>query len=402
MIAANIPFRTIENEAFRKFLEKYCNRSVPSESTIRKNYVQQSYDDAMSKIREDIGESYVWISVDETTDVRGRYVANLIVGKLDPNSSSRAYLICTKQLEKTNKQTVANFVNNGLKVLYPNSIDENRVLLAYTDAAAYMVAAMQLLKVFYPALVHVTCLAHGINRIAEEVRSQFPMVNKLISTIKKVFLKAPTRVQAFQEQLPDVPLPPEPVLTRWGTWLKAAEYYNCHLHEIKSVVMQLEDGASTYITTAKKLLEDSSIPHDLAYIRAHFTFLVEIISKLERRGTPLYENIDLIQEVKDNIKNAPGEVGEKVRTKIDNVLKKNTGLQILYAAADILSGKGSDVDHPLVMQHTARLKFAPVTSVDVERSFSAYKLILSDKRQSFTMENIEKVLVVYCAANYGV
>ena len=46
-------------------------------------------------------------------------------------------------------------------------------------------------------------------------------------------------------------------------------------------------------------------------------------------------------------------------------------------------------------------KYCPVTSVDVERSFSAYKLILTDKRQKFNPEHLEKLMVVYCKANYN-
>ncbi|KRX29906.1 hypothetical protein T06_13412 [Trichinella sp. T6] len=32
--------------------------------------------------------------------------------------------------------------------------------------------------------------------------------------MKKVFLKAPSRVQLFKEMAPEIPLPPQPVLTR--------------------------------------------------------------------------------------------------------------------------------------------------------------------------------------------
>jgi hypothetical protein len=41
-------------------------------------------------------------------------------------------------------------------------------------------------------------------------------------------------------------------------------------------------------------------------------------------------------------------------------------------------------------------KYVSVTSCFVERSFSSYKLILSDKRQSMIAENMEKYLNVCC------
>jgi hypothetical protein len=42
-----------------------------------------------------------------------------------------------------------------------------------------------------------------------------------------------------------------------------------------------------------------------------------------------------------------------------------------------------------------KLKFLPVTSCDVERSFSLYKNILTEKRHSLTPDNIEKLLICY-------
>jgi len=47
----------------------------------------------------------------------------------------------------------------------------------------------------------------------------------MIASIKKVFLKAPSRIQIFRETEPNLPLPPQPIITRWGTWLEAVKYY---------------------------------------------------------------------------------------------------------------------------------------------------------------------------------
>jgi hypothetical protein len=43
------------------------------------------------------------------------------------------------------------------------------VLVLYSDAAAYMLKAATALKVFYQNLIHFTCMAHGLLRVAEEV-----------------------------------------------------------------------------------------------------------------------------------------------------------------------------------------------------------------------------------------
>jgi hypothetical protein len=43
-------------------------------------------------------------------------------------------------------------------------------------------------------------------------------------------------VQVYKEILPDILLPPKPVLTRWGTWLEAA-IFNCdNFQDIKKLL----------------------------------------------------------------------------------------------------------------------------------------------------------------------
>jgi hypothetical protein len=48
------------------------------------------------------------------------------------------------------------------------------------------------------------------------IRLELPVINSLVTNIKKVFIKAPLRVQVYREKSPGIPLTPEPVLTRWG------------------------------------------------------------------------------------------------------------------------------------------------------------------------------------------
>lgn len=41
-------------------------------------------------------------------------------------------------------------------------------------------------------------------------------------------------------------------------------------------------------------------------------------------------------------------------------------------------------------------KYAPISSVDVERSLSVYKNMLADNRRCFKFENLSKSLIVNC------
>lgn len=60
--------------------------------------------------------------------------------------------------------------------------------------------------------------AHAIHRVAEKIRDEFSDVDKVVSLVKKVFRKSPLRIKTFLHLTNnEIPLPPEPILTRWGT-----------------------------------------------------------------------------------------------------------------------------------------------------------------------------------------
>jgi len=50
MVAINAPWNVLNNPVFKRFLEKYTNRGVPDESTIRKNYLTKVYAETVQKI----------------------------------------------------------------------------------------------------------------------------------------------------------------------------------------------------------------------------------------------------------------------------------------------------------------------------------------------------------------
>lgn len=90
----------------------------------------------------------------------------------------------------------------------------------------------------------------------------------------------------------------------------------------------------------------------------------------------------------------------KIREKFENVLKKNPDFDTLCKINNHING--DTVENLEIPLHILPLyKYCPVTSVDVERTFSAYKLILSDKRHRFTPENLEKYIIAYCYKNYS-
>ncbi|QQP50203.1 Uncharacterized protein FKW44_011128, partial [Caligus rogercresseyi] len=72
-----------------------------------KTYLEICYQDMLSKIKVNIQDQPIWLTIDETTDVEGRYILNVVVGKVAAGSSNRAELVHSMILERTNAETVS-------------------------------------------------------------------------------------------------------------------------------------------------------------------------------------------------------------------------------------------------------------------------------------------------------
>jgi len=153
----------LNQPTFREFLEKYTNKKIPDESTLRKNYVCQMYENTLIKIRQYIQNKNIWISIDETTDVEGRYVANVIVGTLEVDTPGKVFLLNSDVLEKANHSIIAKLFDRTLLILWPTGVKHDKVLHFLSDATPYMVKAGQSLSSLYSKMIHVTCLAYGLH-----------------------------------------------------------------------------------------------------------------------------------------------------------------------------------------------------------------------------------------------
>lgn len=193
--------------------------------------------------------------------------------------------------------------------------------------------------------------------------------------------------------LPDIPLPPKPVLTRWGTWLEAALFYSEQFEGIKKVLSELSDDSSAAIIESNQLVANPQLSQHLAYIKNHFSGIPKLLLELEKQNILLVDSVNLIENFAKTISKLTGKNGNCISKKLNEVLCKNEGFQILKNVSKVLSGEfveGLQISPGII----SALSNAPITSVDVERSFSAYKSILSDRRQSFLLDNLEKHLIV--------
>lgn len=202
----------------------------------------------------------------------------------------------------------------------------------------------------------------------------------------------------------DLVLPPEPIITRWGSWIEAAVYHAENFEKMCLFLTQLDPTEAKSIKKAQALIAQSRdiIKNDLAFIKCHFNCIPVAITKLEAKGLLLVDAIQIFKSVRTNLHSIRRRT--EFLEKFDFVYNKNSGLHTLEKIGEILAGSNPDISDqneriknlsPVELQ---AFKFAPLTSCDTERSFSAYKRVLEDCRRSFTFENLKKTVIVHCNA----
>ncbi|KAL4126263.1 hypothetical protein QTP88_010488 [Uroleucon formosanum] len=158
----------------------------------------------------------------------------------------------------------------------------------------------------------------------------------------------------------------------------------------------------------KKCIENKYKPNlenNLAYIKSNFSILSVAIDKLQAKNLSLATSLNIIKDIEETLKTLNGEPYHPIYIKLKNVLEKNSGLSKLKHISNILDGDENTNIGELLGELTCSdivyFKYAPIVSVDVERSFSTYKTLLADNRRKFKFDNLAKHLIIQCNTQDG-
>lgn len=75
------------------------------------------------------------MSIDETTDATGRFIANVIIRTLEIDKAGQIFLLHSEELEKTNHSTIFKLFDKAMGILWPEGVQHDNVLLFVSDAA---------------------------------------------------------------------------------------------------------------------------------------------------------------------------------------------------------------------------------------------------------------------------
>ncbi|KAF7684907.1 hypothetical protein CDIK_4344 [Cucumispora dikerogammari] len=123
----------------------------------------------------------------------------------EPNN--KLLIKCIKIFESSNYTLSCQIIDDTIKEY---NLTRKCFKLLISDAASYMIKAVQSLKVFYKNMLHITCISHLYHNCAMKIRNAFTDVDFLISSMKALVIKNVKKQKLFKEfkQIP------KPVVTR--------------------------------------------------------------------------------------------------------------------------------------------------------------------------------------------
>ena len=230
-----------------------------------------------------------------------------------------------------------------------------------------MSLAGKTLKELYSSLMHVTCVGHLLHNCAMRVRAYFKNINEVIATIKNK-----NRKKDFHDA--GLPSPPDPVITRWATCLRAALYYNENLPAVRTIVNNWT-SADLLVSRAKDAINVEDLVPDLVEIN-QYRALAANVEFLKGSVCTITEAYGLLENMQFD--DDPCAIKDYIKKRLSN------------SDLEIINCTNLTIDPTSY----ALLQKAQPTSAAVERSFSMLSKLLR-KDRNFDVKNVKKYIVLY-------
>ena len=262
---------------------------LPSETAARA-CVAKLASQKEEQIQQLLRDKQIFLFVDEAEIAKQKYIS-VFVGSLD--APNQTFLVDCHPLDSgsnVNSGIILHAVDDILRQL---EIKRGNFSLFLTDAARYMSLAGKTLKELYPSSMHVTCVAHLLHYCAMRVRAHSKNIDEVITTIKAATIKNKHRKKYFHDA--GLPSPPDPVITRWATWLKAVLHYSKNLPAVRTIVNNWT-SVGFLVSRAKDTINVEDLVPDLVKIN-QYRILAANVEFLEGSACTITEAYGLLKNM---------------------------------------------------------------------------------------------------------
>ncbi|QQP42422.1 Uncharacterized protein FKW44_017077, partial [Caligus rogercresseyi] len=339
----NIPLSKSQDPFFKSFIETHTGHIVPSHEKLVASIKNDSVG-TLDEVRAATINKDIAIRMSEAKDFHGKSYSTVLISPIDGSFNDLPFLANVSELKRLNGSTLEGFLSNTLKEVYGPGFDYHRIKIYITDGGAHSLQASKALKAHNPSIIHLICMAHSLQRVADQARFEFKDVHTLICESRRLF-SLPDIKKGLLEDSRGFSMPSSNL-----SWLELAFFHYVNFEILKDFMISQEDneGASESLRKVKEIYEGDSIHNDLMLMYVSLNGVHEAINTLEQRP-PLQESVKLIDDLLENVQLEP------FKSLLNASLKKNTGLKRIQSIAANLS-KGS--------KEWMKYKFAPIINCD--------------------------------------
>ncbi|KAJ8978185.1 hypothetical protein NQ317_007988 [Molorchus minor] len=172
-------------------------------------------------------------------------------------------------------------------------------------------------------------------------------------------------------------------------------HVTCILHTLHLVAdtvrkcyPQFNSREAECIKKSQEQFQNQQVYEDLQIIRDNYTVLGDAIKQFQNTSLSFVESVRLIDQLQTKLQTLSDTIGITVKEKMETLLSKNPGL------ARLRNLYNNPVPEDLLTEFKEYFAHAPITSIDVERSFSLYKNIFTPRRTSFQERTVETHLML--------
>ena len=362
-LQSDIPLHKLKSEPLKNLFNS-IGKPLPSESKSR-SCVDSIFDSQIIEIQKIIDQQPIFLVVDES-DVSGQKYVNVLVDLVAKPGVT--YLVdCLPINSSPNTAMICTVIDDSLKIL---NVNRENFLLLISDAARYMVSAANTMKMLYPNLHNITCITHMLHNCALKIRSYYPEIDNLIACVKATTIKNRSRKECFKS----IGVPPQPIVTRWGSWLSATDYYLKNLPKVAEIVNSFEDDG-LLVKRAKEALSRTNLKQSLVEVSS-YNCIIKLIENSESTDFSIESAMNLLNELK--FEKDPC----NIKYYIDSRIESNGINEIINMEKESVSP-----------QLYGQLLQCQATSASVERSFSILNKLLA-KDRNFNPANVKKYVCV--------
>ena len=367
-LAADIPLHKLNHPSLKSLFAR-MGKALPSETAARACVAILAFQKE-EQIQELLRNKKIFLIVDEAEVAKQKYIS-VLVGSLD--APNQTFLVNCHLLDSGRNVNSSIILHTMDDILRQFEIKRENFSWFLTHAARYMSSAGKTLKELYPSLMHVTCVAHLLHNCAMRVRAHFKNIDEVIATIKAATIKNKDRKKDFHDA--GLPSPPDPVITRWATWLRAALYYSENLPAVRTIVNNWT-SADLLVSRAKDAINVEGLVSDLVKTNQYRT-LAANVEFLEGSACTITKAYGLLKNMQFD--DDPCAIKDYINKRLSN-----SDLKTIINCTNLTIDPTS----------YALLQKTQPTSAAVERSFSMLNK-LQRKDRNFDVTNVKKYMMLY-------